>query len=106
MSAPVTDTGDYLDRLNDQTRAEHEAIETALGLIRSDLTVASYRYVLERFHGFYGPVENALEDADNRESSGLSLKDHKNTAAGSRSTVPRCGVSVAASGLPGSTVLE
>ncbi|MGO9600101.1 MAG: biliverdin-producing heme oxygenase [Isosphaeraceae bacterium] len=77
MSEPATGTGDFLSRLRDQTRAEHVAIEAVLGLIRSDLTVESYRHVLERFYGFYRPVEDALEVAGGWESSGLNLNERK-----------------------------
>ena len=77
MIFPATGTGDFLSRLKDQTRAEHVAIEAVLGLIRSDLTVESYRHVLERFYGFYRPVEDALEVAGGWESSGLNLNERK-----------------------------
>jgi len=47
------------DRLRRETRSEHEAIEAALAL-DGDLTGARYRRVLERFYGFYLPLEREL----------------------------------------------
>lgn len=49
-----------LDRLKDQTRAEHVAIEGALDLMRDDLSLAAYRRLLECYFGFYAPVEARL----------------------------------------------
>ncbi|MCY7315236.1 MAG: biliverdin-producing heme oxygenase [Rubrivivax sp.] len=51
---------DVLDRLKAQTRAEHLAMEDALGLMRDDLLLADYRRLLERYFGFYAPVEARL----------------------------------------------
>src|ERR1051325_9493262 len=47
------------DRLRRETRAEHEAIEATLGLDR-DPTLERYREILERFYGFYLPLEREL----------------------------------------------
>ena len=51
-----------LDRLKAQTRAEHMAMEGALDLMRDDLSLADYRRLLERYFGFYAPVEARLAD--------------------------------------------
>ena len=50
----------FLDRLKAQTRAEHVAMEGALDLMRDDLLLADYRRLLERYFGFYAPVEARL----------------------------------------------
>jgi len=47
------------DRLRRETRNEHEAIEATLGLER-DFTLERYREILERFYGFYLPLEREL----------------------------------------------
>ena len=49
-----------LDRLKAQTRAEHVAMEATLDLMRDDLSLADYRRLLERYLGFYAPVEARL----------------------------------------------
>jgi len=49
-----------LARLKSETRFEHEAIERALGLIDEGLTLERYRGILERFYGFYAPLEDHL----------------------------------------------
>ena len=51
---------DVLDRLRAETRAEHTAIEGALGLMRDDLTLADYQRLLEQYHAFYAPIEARL----------------------------------------------
>lgn len=60
MTAARPTTG-ILVRLEQETRPEHEAIETALGLIQSTLTHAAFRRTLERFYGFYRPLEVKLQ---------------------------------------------
>lgn len=50
-----------LTRLKFETRPEHEAIEAALGLTDRTLTHAAYRRTLERFYGFYRPLEVELQ---------------------------------------------
>lgn len=49
-----------LDRLKAQTRGEHVAMEAALDLMRDDVLLADYRRLLERYLGFYAPVEARL----------------------------------------------
>ena len=49
-----------LDLLKAQTRAEHTAIEGALDLMRDDLSLADYRRLLQRYFGFYAPLEARL----------------------------------------------
>jgi len=49
-----------LARLRAETRAEHDAIEAALDLTSETITLDAYRRTLERFHGFYLPMEAGL----------------------------------------------
>lgn len=51
-----------LDRLKAETRAEHTAMEGTLGLMHDDLALAHYRQLLERYFGFYAPVEARLAE--------------------------------------------
>jgi heme oxygenase len=44
--------------LKRETAAAHQHLEDQLGLLDPGLDVHRYRRVLERFYGFYGPVEN------------------------------------------------
>ena len=60
MPAVPARFSDVLDRLRAETRAEHTAIESALGLMRDDLTLADYQRLLEQYHAFYAPVEATL----------------------------------------------
>jgi len=41
----------------------HRRLETAVGLLESELTIDRYRRVLETFFGFYAPIEAALAHA-------------------------------------------
>lgn len=49
-------------RLRTETRAEHDAIESALGLMDNQLTRDQYGRRLEQFYGFYRPLEERLLD--------------------------------------------
>lgn len=51
---------DFLQRLREQTRAAHAAIEVELDLIGPGLGLAMYRQRLARFYGFYQPLEVEL----------------------------------------------
>jgi heme oxygenase (biliverdin-IX-beta and delta-forming) len=53
LAAPST----LLVRLRQETRQEHDAIEQALDLTGPALTLDHYRHQLERFYGFYAPLE-------------------------------------------------
>jgi heme oxygenase (biliverdin-IX-beta and delta-forming) len=52
-----------LQRLRLETRDAHAAIEETLALTEKTLTLSAYRQVLERFYGFYKPVEGAIAAA-------------------------------------------
>jgi heme oxygenase (biliverdin-IX-beta and delta-forming) len=51
---------DVLYRLRTESRPEHDAIERALDLTDSTLTLAAYRLRIEQFYGFYAPIEDRL----------------------------------------------
>ena len=57
-SAPAS--AQVLTRLKTETRPQHDAIEAALDLTSETLTLDEYRLTLERFHGFYLPLEAEL----------------------------------------------
>lgn len=50
-----------LSRLRLETRGEHDAVERVLDLMGTGLTREVYCRQLERFYGFYGPLEDALQ---------------------------------------------
>ena len=50
-----------LSELKETTRPQHDAIERRVDVMRPDLTRSEYRSLLERFYGFYAPVETRLE---------------------------------------------
>jgi heme oxygenase (biliverdin-IX-beta and delta-forming) len=50
-----------LARLRKETRSEHEALEEVLDLMATSLTLEGYRQRLEKFYGFYAPLEVALQ---------------------------------------------
>ncbi|MEP7123077.1 MAG: biliverdin-producing heme oxygenase [Byssovorax sp.] len=57
---PQADGKHVLAALREQTRDEHQAIEQTLGLLDEALTLATYTRTLQRFHGFWRPVEASL----------------------------------------------
>ncbi len=67
----------FLARLKAQTRPEHEAIEAALGLMGDGLTTDMYRYTLERFYGFYRPLEDRLWGVAGWGGRGLNLDERR-----------------------------
>ena len=62
-----------LSRLRAETRAEHDAIEAALDMTGNGLTREVYRRVLERFYGFYAPLEPAIRAVGGWADRGLDL---------------------------------
>jgi heme oxygenase len=65
--------------LREQTRDEHLAIEQTLGLMSETLTLAAYRRTLERFHGFWQPVEARLQQRDELRAIGLDPAERAKT---------------------------
>ncbi len=48
------------ERLRHETRGAHDALDGALDLLGVPLSLAQYRRLLERFHGFHRGIEPAL----------------------------------------------
>jgi heme oxygenase (biliverdin-IX-beta and delta-forming) len=51
------------EQLRAETRAEHEALETALDLMRPDFRIADYVALLVQYEGFYAPFAHFLTGA-------------------------------------------
>jgi heme oxygenase len=71
-----------LDRLKTETRPAHDRIEAAMDLDRHLATLAAYRSLLARLHGFHAPFEKeagaALDDEaffGTRRKAGLLARD-------------------------------
>lgn len=62
-----------LSRLRAETRTEHDAIEANLDMTGDGLTRDGYRRVLERFYGFYAPLEPAIRAVGGWADRGLDL---------------------------------
>ena len=67
------DHASILAVLRDRTRTEHQAIEQTLGLMSDTLTGAEYRRALERFHGFWRPLEARLRQVPALDATGIDL---------------------------------
>lgn len=80
-----------LARLQAETRPDHDAIEQLLDLTRSGMTLAAYRHTLERFYGFYLPLEDQLCAIGGWPERGLDL--------GERLKAPLLAADLAALGL-------
>lgn len=63
MMVPNGSTSSVLQRLKAATRAEHDAIESALDLMSPGLSLTDYRSRLRRYHGFYAPIEPLIATA-------------------------------------------
>lgn len=48
-------------RLRSETHETHVELERALNLLDPDLTLIDYRQLLQRFYGYYAPLEIALQ---------------------------------------------
>ena len=69
----------FLTRLRAETRPRHDAIEAALELTSSALTLGTYRQTLTRFYGFYGPLEAGLWAVGGWVERGLDLTERRKT---------------------------
>ena len=49
-----------LQLLRDTTRAKHQQLEARIDLLGRDWSLKFYRALLEKFHGFYTPLEPAI----------------------------------------------
>lgn len=52
--------GSILSDLKQQTSEMHEALEARVDILKPDLTLKRYRFLLEKFYGFYSPVEDRI----------------------------------------------
>lgn len=86
-----------LQRLKQETRDRHAAIEGQLPLLNPDLTPGAYRDVVGRFYGFYAPMEERLRAFDGWQECGLDYADRYKT--------PRLAQDLAAMG-DGPTMVE
>lgn len=68
-----------LRRLRDATRPEHDAIESTLGLMGESLTADAYLHTLQRFYGYYRPVEEAIRAVGGWSGRGLDLGERQKT---------------------------
>src|SRR5215475_9354716 len=87
--------------LRQKTLRHHLGLKERLDLFRYLTTLDDYRRLLERFLGFYGPVEAALERHFNRRAGGFDFERRRKVpmlvsdlrALGVKqfTTLPRCG---------------
>lgn len=73
MTIPPSGEQSILSRLKTETRSEHAAIESVLDLMSDGLTRDHYSHVLERFYGFYMPIERAILSFGGWTERGLDL---------------------------------
>jgi len=88
-------------RLRQKTLRFHLGLNERLDLFRYLTTIDDYRRLLERFLGFYGPVEAALEKHFNRRAGGFDFERRRKVptlvsdlrALGIKNltALPRCG---------------
>lgn len=62
-----------LNSLKTQTRPQHDRIETSLDLLNGAANVDEYRRLLERFFGFYAPVEAIITAVIERQSVAIDF---------------------------------
>ena len=76
------------ERLRNETRGAHDALDGALDLLGAPVTFAQYRHLLERFHGFHRALEPTLavrlDAALLRGRSKLPALEHDLVACGMR----------------------
>jgi heme oxygenase len=63
--------------LRERTRTEHDAVERVLDLMSDALTLRTYVRTLERFHGFWQPVERRLQRIVGLREIGLDLAERE-----------------------------
>lgn len=88
-----------MDELREATRADHKRIENSLRLMDDDMPLSTYVRTLERFYGYYEPLEyrlcsnsgvtNVLDDLDHRRKVPLLRRDLEHWGCDER-TLPRC----------------
>ncbi|NUO51709.1 MAG: biliverdin-producing heme oxygenase, partial [Polyangiaceae bacterium] len=75
MHQAVSFSTSLLERLRNETRAEHRAIEATVELLDPFGSTARYRSLLEKTLGFYEPVEKALYRFEGRDKTGALIRD-------------------------------
>lgn len=66
-------------RLREETRAQHEALESALDIFHRCRSLEEYRALLARFYGFYAPVEAALGGREEWPQFGFDYEKRRKT---------------------------
>jgi len=74
------DDRSVLTLLREQTRVEHDAIERSLGLMSETLTRQAYRRTLERFYGFWRPLEQRFQQTVGLSGTGVDLASREKQA--------------------------
>jgi len=70
---PLSSNSSALAVLKSATQHEHEALDTALDLMNSEIDAATYRRHLEAFFGIYAPMEHALAAVEGWSEHGIDL---------------------------------
>jgi heme oxygenase len=88
-----------MDELREKTRVDHESIENSLGLMAKDLSRTQYVETLEKFYGYYEPIEyrlwsisgvkDVLDDLDQRRKVPLLKRDLDHWDCNEQA-LPRC----------------
>jgi len=73
----VGEGASVLARLRTETRPHHDAIEAALDITSETLTINAYLGTLERFYGFYRPLEAGLGEIGKWMERGLDLAERQ-----------------------------
>lgn len=77
--SPERQSSSILTRLRQATQAEHESIERRLDVFSEVRDSVSYRWLLQRFHGFFQPMEQALCGVPGMESAVPDLRKRMRT---------------------------
>ncbi len=88
-----------MDELREATRTDHQSMENSLGLMAVDVSLSKYVQTLERFYGYYEPLEcrlfgisgvtDVLADLDHRRKVPLLKRDLEFWGCNER-TLPLC----------------
>ena len=68
-----------LERLRKETRAAHSRLEAAVQIERRVANVPEYTDLLERFYGFYRPLEERLEPLGDWSAHGIDFRARRKT---------------------------
>jgi heme oxygenase len=71
IDPPRGERAPILAVLRERTRAEHGAIERSLGLMSDTLSRGEYLRIVERFHGFWRPLEQRLAQTSGLAATGV-----------------------------------